>query len=152
MCLSVLKIKSVIFVWALRIFTISGCLFVERSKNKVSARFYRKSPTNSEIHSVTLFRKLVSAFRSPLWLQRVFRKPPVILKIVPKAAYDSEHFSVSRPRHVHWRKSRTIFRISVFKEAGRNFFIFYFSQCSLKISKQFTHILEVLTYLNRTSK
>ncbi len=59
----VLKIKSVIFVWALMSFIISGCLFVERGKNKVSARFNMKSPTNSENHSLILFRKLVSAFR-----------------------------------------------------------------------------------------
>jgi len=43
-----------------------------------------KSFTNSTIFTETLFMKLVPAFTWPLVTEKLFRKPPVILKIVRK--------------------------------------------------------------------
>jgi hypothetical protein len=45
----------------LMVFAIFGCFFAEENKNKVSACFYEIA-FNSE-NPVTLFRKLVPAFR-----------------------------------------------------------------------------------------
>jgi hypothetical protein len=75
-----------------------------------------------KILPVILFRVLVLAFR----------KPPVILKIVPKVAAmnvhrrNSTNESEGKPEHAAYV---TIFRIvSVFKEASRKFtFIFLFN-------------------------
>ncbi len=44
--------------------------------------------TNVRTVSETLFRRLAMAFRLPTIPQKFLRKPPVILKIVPKVAYE----------------------------------------------------------------
>ncbi len=81
--LRVLKNKSVLFVWALRVFTIICCLSVV----KIIIKFRRSSITslpNFKIFPVSLFRKLVLPLR-PLWHK----------KFVLKAASNSENCSSS---------------------------------------------------------
>jgi len=63
------------------VFSIFGCRFAKKTKNKVSARFMK---------SLTIV-KILSAF----W------QLPLILKVVPKPACDPENYSESRPRHLH---------------------------------------------------
>jgi hypothetical protein len=58
------------------VFKILSCLFVKKFQNEVSACFYE----------ITLFGAIVPAIRLP----------PVTLKVVPKAACDSENCSESR--------------------------------------------------------
>jgi hypothetical protein len=54
-----------------------GSLFAEKIKCQDSAFLCK-----------TLFKRLATAFRLPTTTQKFLRKPPVILKIVPKAAYE----------------------------------------------------------------
>jgi hypothetical protein len=68
-------------------FTFFDFLFTKKIQNNVSARFYKNHLLTGKILPVTLFRGLVSDFR----------KPPVTLKVFPKAACDSESCFESRP-------------------------------------------------------
>ncbi len=61
-----------------------------------------------------------------LWILKLFRKPPEILKIVPNAGHD-KYTGENQPMRVKERRFGTSFRISVFKKASRNIknFLFY---------------------------
>jgi hypothetical protein len=69
------------------VFTIFGSLFVGKIKIKFSACCFEITYyCNCKNLPVNLFRKLVPAYR----------KPPMTLKVVPKAVCDSEKCSESR--------------------------------------------------------
>jgi hypothetical protein len=71
-----------------------------------------------KILPVTLFKKLVLAFRQPP--VKLFRQPPVILKIVPKAGLENMYCTQEKltneregkPEQKFDAAFRTIFRIS----------------------------------------
>jgi hypothetical protein len=106
----------------------------------------------------------VTLFRGPV---PAFREPPVTLKVVRKAACDSENCSESWPwmytRDIHpmrVKESRNINLlqlakqslelVSVFKEASRNLtFIFMFNKQGQKFK---THVQRILNWFNRAAK
>jgi hypothetical protein len=63
--LKVLKIKSVLSVSALTVFTIFGFLFEEKIKKRKVLLASMKKLTNLNILSETLIKKLVLGFRYP---------------------------------------------------------------------------------------
>ncbi len=106
--LSVLKIKSVLYVWVLTVFTISACLFEDKIKFLLASI---KSLLVLEILSVTLFRKLVLVLRHPK-LFRLF------------------HYWERRKAgtEILMRLSeQSIELANVFKEVVRNFLDYFFS-------------------------
>ncbi len=104
-----------LYVSALMVFTIFGCLFVEKMENKFLLASL-KSLTNSVNPSSSPLQETCSGFRIAT----------CTLKVVPKAAYYSE--IVTKAGFGMYTVLYTIFRI---KEANRDFFSL--SQSSLKI-------------------
>jgi hypothetical protein len=80
---------------------------------------------------VTLYREPVAANRKPPMTLIIFRKPHVILKIVPKAAMTCTQFTNHREKEGWDRNSDAAFGkfldiLNVFIEANRNFLIIFF--------------------------
>ncbi len=137
-----------------------GCNFGQKILNKVSACFFDITyyfwKSFQKPSSGSLFR--LSSSR--LWLLKLFRKLPVILKRVPKASYDiytGENWPRTAKESWNWKYDaafRTIFRVSNCFQRSKQRLNNYFSILlgSLKIFKLSAHIQKVLICFNKPSK
>ncbi len=105
-----------------------------------------ESLTNSEIPSSNFLQRAFLGFLIAACLKKLFRNPPVILKIVPKASYvplkKSTTESKGKPEHKFYAASGQFLEIvSVFKEAIKNFiliFRFQYVYFNIHTNKVFT--------------
>jgi hypothetical protein len=89
-----------------------------------------KSVSYQKIFQVTLFGKLVAAFRGYLWLWKLLGKSPVILKLVPKTGYDmyngENRLIIDRiaGTEVMRLSEQSLELVIIFKVASRTLFLF----------------------------